>query len=56
MLARMLTAPRQQVRIREAMDGGKVLIANLAKGRIGEDRSSLLGGLLVTTLGLAAYT
>lgn len=56
MLDRMLTAPKQQVRIREAMDEGKVLIANLAKGRIGEDSSSLLGGLPVTTLGLAAYT
>jgi hypothetical protein len=38
------------------MDEGKVLIVNLAKGRIGEDSSSLLGGLLLTTLGLAAYT
>ena len=34
MLDRMLTAPKQQVRIREAMDGGKMLIANLAKGRM----------------------
>ena len=55
-LARMLTAPKRDVRIRQVMDEGKVLIANLAKGRIGEDSSSLLGGLLVTTLGLAAYT
>jgi hypothetical protein len=38
------------------MDEGKVLLVNLAKGRIGEDSSSLLGGLLVTTIGLAAYT
>jgi hypothetical protein len=52
----MLTTPKQEVRIRQVMDEGKVLIANLAKGRIGEDSSSLLGGLLVTTLGLAAYT
>jgi type IV secretory pathway TraG/TraD family ATPase VirD4 len=35
---------------------GKVLLVNLAKGRHGEDSSSLLGGLLVTTIGLAAYT
>jgi hypothetical protein len=56
MLARMLTAPKREVRIRQAMDEGKVLIVNLAKGRIGEDSSSLLGGLLVTTIGLAAYT
>jgi hypothetical protein len=55
-LARMLTNPKQEVRIRQVMDEGKVLIANLAKGRIGEDSSSLLGGLLVTTIGLAAYT
>jgi hypothetical protein len=55
-LARMLTTPKREVRVRQVMDEGKVLIANLAKGRIGEDSSSLLGGLLVTTLGLAAYT
>ena len=33
-----------------------MLLVNLAKGRIGEDSSSLLGGMLVTTIGLAAYT
>jgi len=44
------------MRFRHVMDEGKVLLANQAKGRIGEDSSSLLGGLLVTTLGLAAYT
>jgi hypothetical protein len=38
------------------MDEGKVLLVNLAKGRIGEDSSSLLGGLLVTTIGLAAFS
>jgi hypothetical protein len=38
------------------MDEGQVLIVNLAKGRIGDDSSLLLGGLLVTTIGLAAYT
>jgi hypothetical protein len=36
------------------MDQGQVF--NLAKGHIGEDSSSLLGGLLVTTLGLAAFS
>jgi hypothetical protein len=55
-LARMLTTPKRDVRIRQVMDEGKVVIVNLAKGRIGEDSSSLLGGLLVTTVGLAAYT
>ena len=56
MLDRILTAPEREVRVRQIMDEGRVLIANLAKGRIGDDSSSLLGGLLVTTIGLAAYT
>src|SRR5450631_2138495 len=56
MLDRMLTAPKRELRVRQVMDKGQVLIANLAKGRIGDDSSSLLGGLLVTTIGLAAYT
>ena len=34
----------------------KILLVNLAKGRLGEDSSALLGGLLVTTIGLAAYS
>jgi hypothetical protein len=38
------------------MDEGKILLVNLAKGQIGEDASSLLGGLLVTTIGLAAFS
>ena len=29
---------------------------NLAKGKLGEDSSHILGGLLVSTLGLAAYS
>ncbi|MDB6147568.1 MAG: hypothetical protein JWO45_1232, partial [Spartobacteria bacterium] len=56
MLNRILTAPKQDLHIRTIMDEGRVLLVNLAKGRIGEDSSSLLGGLLVTTIGLAAYS
>jgi CxxC-x17-CxxC domain-containing protein len=47
---------RSSVDMREVMDGQKILIANLAKGRIGEDTSHLLGGLLVTKLQLAAMS
>src|SRR5437868_10842694 len=38
------------------MDQGQVLLVNLSKGHIGEDSSSLLGGLLVPTIGLAAFS
>jgi type IV secretory pathway TraG/TraD family ATPase VirD4 len=56
LLDRILTSPEKDIRIRRIMDEGKVLLVNLAKGRIGEDSSALLGGLLVTAIGLAAYT
>jgi type IV secretory pathway TraG/TraD family ATPase VirD4 len=56
LLNRILTAPKQDMHIRRLMDEGRVLLVNLAKGRIGEDSSSLLGGLLVTTMGLAGYS
>src|SRR6202162_5951434 len=56
LLNRILTAAPQDLHIRQIMDDGKVLLVNLAKGRMGEDSSSLLGALLVTTIGLAAYS
>ncbi len=40
--------------IREMMDEGKIVIMNLAKGRIGEDNASLLGAMMVTQIQLAA--
>src|SRR5713226_4912128 len=56
LLNRILTAPEKDLHIRRIMDQGQVLLVNLAKGHIGEDSSSLLGGLLVTTIGLAAFS
>jgi len=44
------------VDMRKIMDEGKILIANLSKGRIGEDNSMLLGALLITKLQLAAMS
>jgi type IV secretory pathway TraG/TraD family ATPase VirD4 len=56
LLNRILTTPEKDLHIRRIMDQGQVLLVNLAKGHIGEDSSSLLGGLLVTTIGLAAFS
>src|SRR5712691_479406 len=55
-LNRILTTSKSDIHVRKIMDEGKILLVNLAKGRLGEDSSSLLGGLLVTTIGLAAYS
>lgn len=54
-LNRILTAPEHDIRIRRVMDEGQVLLVNLARGQLGEDASSLLGALLLTTIGLAAF-
>ncbi|MDO8571194.1 MAG: type IV secretion system DNA-binding domain-containing protein [bacterium] len=45
---------KSTINIREIMDSQKILIMNLAKGRIGEDNSRLLGGMLITKIQLAA--
>lgn len=55
-LHRILTEPEKTIHIRKIMDERKILLVNLAKGQIGEDSSGLLGGLLITTIGLAAFS
>lgn len=55
-LYRVLVAPKRMLHLRRIMDRGQILLVNLAKGKLGEDSSTLLGGLLVTTLGLAAFS
>jgi hypothetical protein len=56
MLFRVLVAPAVDLRFRTLMDQGKVLLVNLSKGQIGEDSAHVLGGLIVSTIGLAAFT
>jgi len=41
---------------REIMDDKKILLINLSKGRIGEQNSGLLGGMLITKIYLAAMS
>ncbi len=47
---------KSKIDMREIMDGEKILIANISKGKIGEDNSRLLGALLITKLQLAAMS
>jgi hypothetical protein len=55
-LNKILDQPRSAFELRRVMDEGKILLVNLAKGKIGEDASALLGALLVTTIGLTGLT
>lgn len=56
MLYRILVQPKVDLHFRALMDEGRVLLVNLSKGQIGEDSARILGGLLVSTIGLAALT
>jgi CxxC-x17-CxxC domain-containing protein len=50
----MLAQVKSTINVREIMDNRKIFIMNLAKGRIGEDNSKLIGGMLITKIQLAA--
>lgn len=56
LLNRILTQPKSSFDLREIIDERKILLVNLAKGKIGEDTAALLGALLVSRLGLAALS
>ncbi|HQF57218.1 MAG TPA: type IV secretion system DNA-binding domain-containing protein [Candidatus Magasanikbacteria bacterium] len=50
----MVAQVKSTINIRNIMDNKKIFIMNLSKGRIGEDNSRLLGGMLITQIQLAA--
>jgi len=47
---------KSKINMREIMDSQKILIVNLSRGKIGENTSLLLGGLLITKLQSAAMS
>jgi CxxC-x17-CxxC domain-containing protein len=47
---------KTKLNMRKIMDEKKIFLANLSKGRIGEENSNLLGALLVTTIQIAAMS
>lgn len=53
-LRRLLGRRKSTFDFRRVMDEGKVLLISLSKGRLGQEVSSLLGGLLLAKLQMAA--
>ena len=53
-LERLFSQPTNDLDFSRIMNGGKIFIANLAKGQLGEDPSRLLGGLITTAIQQAA--
>jgi hypothetical protein len=50
----MVSQPESAFNLRSVMDEGKILLADLSKGKIGEDASNLLGALLLTQIEISA--
>ncbi|MFA6416513.1 MAG: type IV secretion system DNA-binding domain-containing protein [Candidatus Paceibacterota bacterium] len=48
--------PKSTIDMRKVMDEKKILIINLSKGRVGEQNASLLGGMIITKIYLAAMS
>lgn len=46
--------PKSTMKIEDVMNNGKILLADLSTGKIGEDNSALLGSMLITKIQLAA--
>ncbi|MFN3858792.1 MAG: type IV secretory system conjugative DNA transfer family protein [Caulobacter sp.] len=55
-LHRILVAPASPLQFRTMMDQGRGLLVNLSRGILGEDASHLLGGLILSTIGLAGFS
>ncbi len=50
----VIGSPKSSIQLDDVMNQGKILLANLSQGRLGEDNASLLGAMLITKLQLAA--
>ena len=56
LMRNMVGQTGNSIDFRKIMDGGKILIVNLSKGKIGEDNCALLGAMIVTKIQLAAMS
>ena len=50
----IIERPQSSIDIEEIMNDGKILIANLSQGKMGEDNAALIGAMLITKFQLAA--
>ena len=56
LIRNIMGQPHSTINLRNAIDEGKIIIANLSKGQIGEDNSALLGAMLITRIQMAAMS
>src|SRR3990167_1155799 len=54
MIRNIIGHPTSSINLQQIMDEGKILILNLAQGKLGEDNAALLGAMVITQIQLAA--
>ncbi|MBZ0120536.1 MAG: type IV secretion system DNA-binding domain-containing protein [Sandaracinaceae bacterium] len=54
-IRKVVDTPRKGLDVRNLMDARRLFVANLAKGKIGEDGCAFLGAILLARFQLAAY-
>lgn len=50
----IIKSPKSTIDLQAAMDEGKIILLNLAQGKLGEDNAALLGAMTITKIQLAA--
>lgn len=55
-LYRLMVTPEVSISFRRIMDEGGILIANLSKGRLGQESANILGSMMVATIANAALS
>lgn len=56
LIRNIIGQPKSSIDMRKVMDEKKILIINLSKGQVGEQNASLLGGMIITKIYLAAMS
>ena len=56
LIQNVISHPKSTINLEDVLNSGKILIANLSQGKLGEDNSALLGAMLITKLELAAMS
>ncbi|MFC1625060.1 type IV secretory system conjugative DNA transfer family protein [Patescibacteria group bacterium] len=54
LVRRIIGSPKSSISIDDLMNDGKIFIANLSQGRLGEDNAALLGATLISKIQIAA--
>jgi hypothetical protein len=56
LISSIISSPKSTINLAEVLNSGKIFIANLSQGKLGEDNATLLGAMLVTQIQLAAMS